>query len=56
MSADDVRAILRGLVQELAITSKKDVGKLMKALMPKIKGRFPGNEAKKLVDELSFND
>lgn len=56
MSADDVRAILRDLVQELAITSKKDVGKLMKALMPKIKGRFPGNEAKKLVDELSFND
>ena len=52
MSADDVRAILRDLVQELAITSKKDVGKLM----PKIKGRFPGNEAKKLVDELSFND
>ena len=31
------------------------MGKLMKALMPKIKGRFPGNDAKKLVDAVSFD-
>lgn len=55
MSVDEVKKIIDGLVVELGITSKKDVGKLMKALMPKIKGVFPGNEAKKLVDALEFN-
>lgn len=55
LSADDVKKIIDELVKELDIQSKKDVGKLMKALMPKIKGVFPGNEAKKLVDALEFN-
>ncbi len=55
MSADDVKKLIDALVAELGIASKKDVGKLMKALMPKIKGVFPGNEAKKLVDALEFN-
>ncbi len=55
MSADDVKKLIAELAAELGIASKKDVGKLMKALMPKIKGVFPGNEAKKLVDALEFN-
>jgi len=56
LSADEVRDMIKSLAAELNITSKKDVGKLMKALMPKIKGVFPGNEAKKLVDALELAD
>ena len=54
LTEDDVKKIIADLVAELGIASKKDLGKLMKALMPKIKGRFPGNDAKKLVDALDI--
>ena len=54
LTEEDVKKMIDELVAELQITSKKDLGKLMKALMPKIKGRFPGNEAKKLVDQLEL--
>ena len=47
----EVRAIITTLVSELGISSKKDIGKLMKELMPKIKGRFPSNEIQKLINE-----
>ena len=53
LSEDDVKKMIDELVTELQITSKKDLGKLMKSLMPKIKGRFPGDQAKKLVDSLN---
>lgn len=52
LTEDDVKKIITDLVAELKIESKKDQGKLMKELMPKLKGRFPGNEAKKLVDQV----
>ena len=54
LSEDEVKKIINELIQELGIKEKKEMGKLMKALMPKIKGCFPGNEAKKLVDAVSF--
>ncbi len=54
LSEDDVKKMIDELVTELQITSKKDLGKLMKSLMPKIKGRFPGDQAKKLVDSLNI--
>lgn len=52
LTEEDVKKIIKELVAELQIESKKDQGKLMKELMPKLKGRFPGNEAKKLVDQV----
>lgn len=52
LTEDDVKKIITDLVAELKIESKKDQGRLMKELMPKLKGRFPGNEAKKLVDQV----
>lgn len=55
LTQDDVKAMIAQLVTELEIKSKKDVGKLMKALMPKIKGRFDGGLAKKLVDEIELD-
>ena len=52
LTEDDVKKIITDLVAELKIESKKDQGRLMKELMPKLKGRFPGNEAKKIVDQV----
>lgn len=54
LTEDEVKNIINALVKELEITSKKELGKVMKSLMPKIKGRFPGNEAKKLVDAVEL--
>ena len=54
LTKDEVKTIIAELVKELEITSKKELGKVMKSLMPKIKGRFPGNEAKKLVDAVEL--
>lgn len=54
LTEDEVKTIINELVKELEITSKKELGKVMKSLMPKIKGRFPGNEAKKLVDAVEL--
>ena len=54
LSEDEVRDLIKKLVAELGIATKKDQGKLMKALMPQVKGRFPGNDVKRLVDELNL--
>lgn len=54
MTEDDVQALINDLVKELGITEKKDLNKVMKSLMPKIKGRFDGGKAKKLVDSVEL--
>ena len=52
LTEEEVRKMVSDLKAELNIESKKDQGRLMKALMPKIKGKFSGNDAKKIVDEM----
>lgn len=54
LTEEDVKKMIVDLVAELQITTKKDMGKLMKELMPKLKGRFDGKEAKKLVDQVQL--
>src|SRR5688500_7853388 len=47
LSEDDARAIVRDAIAGGA----KDVGSAMKAVMPKLKGRFDGKETNRLVRE-----
>ncbi len=47
LSEDDVRDIIR----ELVATGMTEMGPLMGALMPRLKGRFDGKEANRLVRE-----
>ncbi|MFO7892356.1 MAG: GatB/YqeY domain-containing protein [Longimicrobiales bacterium] len=47
MSEDDVRS----LVQEIVASGADNMGAVMGALMPKIKGRFDGKEANRIVRE-----
>ena len=51
-SEQEVRAIVEGLVDELAIRSKADLGKLMKAVMSRHKGEVDGKLAQRIAGEL----
>ena len=48
MSEDALANVIDGTIQELGATGAKDMGKVMKALMPKIAGKADG----KLVSDL----
>jgi uncharacterized protein YqeY len=52
MSEDEARAAVKSLIAELKITSKKDMGALMKPLMAKYKGLIDGKVAQKIIAEL----
>jgi uncharacterized protein len=52
MNEDETRAAIQALIAELKITSKKDVGALMKPLMAKYKGVIDGKQAQKIIGEL----
>ena len=46
--ADEVKAVMK----EVGATSAKDMGKIMKALMPRLKGRAEGTKISSIVKEL----
>jgi hypothetical protein len=50
LTADEVKAIVAQVVAEVGATSKKDMGKVMGKLMPHVKGRFPGDQVKPIVE------
>lgn len=54
MSGDEIRALITEILGELGIAepSGKDKGKVMKALMPKVKGKADGALVNRLVSEL----
>lgn len=54
MSEDAIRAAISEILGELGITgpSGKDKGKVMKALMPKVKGKADGALVNRLVSEM----
>src|SRR6185436_20483983 len=45
LSEEELRAAARGVLDELKVTSKKDLGVAMKALMARHKGRVDGKLA-----------
>ncbi len=49
LSKDELDKIVSETVEEVDAKGKSDFGKVMKALMPKIKGRADGKEASALV-------
>lgn len=49
LSADELDDIVGKTVDEVGAKGKSDFGKVMKALMPKIKGRADGKQASALV-------
>ena len=49
LSKDELDKIISETVEEVGAKGKSDFGKVMKALMPKIKGRDDGKQASELV-------
>ena len=52
LSEDEIKAIVGKVVTESGLTSKKDMGKVMGALMPLVKGRADGKLVNKVVSEI----
>jgi uncharacterized protein YqeY len=52
LSADEAKEVIKEVIAEVEATSRKQMGLVMKAAMPKLKGRFPGKDVKDLVMEL----
>ncbi len=51
LSPKDVDEIIKSTIQEAGITGMKDMGRLMKELMPKLKGRADGKLVSQRVKE-----
>ncbi len=52
MSEDEIRDVVKSAVEETQAESMKDIGKVMKALMPKVKGKADGSIVNKIVKEM----
>ncbi|MEX0999994.1 MAG: GatB/YqeY domain-containing protein [Thermodesulfobacteriota bacterium] len=52
MSEDEIRDVVKSAVEETQAESMKDIGKVMKVLMPKVKGKADGSVVNKIVREL----
>jgi uncharacterized protein YqeY len=49
---EEVKAIVQQTIQEVGASSKADLGKVMSALMPKVKGRADGKIVNQAVQQL----
>lgn len=51
MSEDEIRAVVREVIAEVGAAGKSDMGKVMSALMPKVKGRADGKLVNQIVGQ-----
>ncbi|MFZ3576499.1 GatB/YqeY domain-containing protein [Virgibacillus sp. DJP39] len=49
LSEQELEVIVQSTIQEVNATSKKEMGKVMSAIMPKVKGKADGSSINKLV-------
>jgi len=52
MGEDEIKAIIKEAMAQTGASSKADIGKLMGAIMPKLKGKADGGLVNKLVQEM----
>ena len=52
LSADELKAVVQSVIAEIDAKSPADMGKVMKALMPKVKGLAANDQISKMVKEL----
>ncbi len=52
LTADELRAVVKEAVAETNASGMKDMGKLMKALMPRVKGKADGRAVNEMVREV----
>lgn len=49
LSDEELEKIVRDTIEEVGASSKADMGKVMNAIMPKVKGKADGSQVNKLV-------
>jgi hypothetical protein len=52
MEGDELKQLAEEVIKETGAASLRDMGEVMKQLMPKLQGRASGQEASKTVREL----
>lgn len=52
LSEEELKKIVQQVIAETGATSKKEMGKVMSAIMPRVKGKADGALVNKLVQEL----
>ncbi|GIP51688.1 MULTISPECIES: GatB/YqeY domain-containing protein [Paenibacillus] len=52
LSEEEIKVIVQQTIQETGATSKAEIGKVMSALMPKVKGRADGKLVNQAVQQL----
>lgn len=52
LSEEELEKILTEIIQEINATSMKDIGNIMKAVMPKVKGRADGNMVNNIAKKI----
>jgi uncharacterized protein YqeY len=52
LGEDEIRKIVRDAVAEVGAASPRDMGKVMKVVMPKLKGKADGKAVNRMVAEL----
>jgi uncharacterized protein YqeY len=52
MPAEELRALAQAAIAEVGAASPTDMGKVMKALLPKVTGRAAGDQVSAMVKEL----
>lgn len=52
LTEEELEVIVRDTVNETGVTSSKEMGKLMQAIMPKIKGRADGKLVNQIVKKI----
>lgn len=55
LTEDEIKNLVKDAVSSVGANSMKDMGKVMSALMPKVKGRADGSLVSKLVKEFLNN-
>lgn len=51
MSADELRALVKAAIAETGASTPAEMGKVMKAVLPKVAGRAPGDQVSAMVRE-----
>ncbi|MCT2537605.1 GatB/YqeY domain-containing protein [Aquibacillus koreensis] len=51
LSEEELKSIVLETIKEVDATSKKEMGKVMSALMPKVKGKADGGQVNQLVQQ-----
>lgn len=52
LTEDELKFVIKEVIETVGAKSPSDIGKVMREVMPKVKGRADGSLVKKLVEEL----